>query len=109
MKKEATIYDYARMCKTIGDNCKDCPLDNFAVSCTELIRKSPDKASEIIRKWCDENLWRQGKKNCWRCFLTHECMVLRTLWEFAQEIWIKILNVNRRTKKWNQYCNRHYM
>lgn len=59
MKKEkATIYDYAWVCKK-HDNCKNCPLGLYnnreGKSCDYLIRTSPNKANEIILKWCKEH------------------------------------------------------
>lgn len=56
--KKATIYDYARMCNKI-DDCYYCPLDcgNNAtdMGCGNFVRECPDKANEIILKWCDEH------------------------------------------------------
>ena len=51
--KKATIYDYARMCKAC--HCNDCPLWVDAKNCDYLIRTNPDKANEIILKWCEEH------------------------------------------------------
>lgn len=51
--KKATIYDYARMCKAC--HCDDCPLWVDAKNCDYLIRTNPDKANEIILKWCKEH------------------------------------------------------
>ena len=57
--KKATIYDYARMCKKINE-CKDCPLgtknNGYGIVCSFLMWKAPDKANEIILKWCEEHL-----------------------------------------------------
>ncbi len=52
MKEKATIYDYARMCKSY-DDCSICPLGK--TTCHLLISKDPDKANEIILKWCEEH------------------------------------------------------
>ncbi len=56
--KKATIYDYARMCKAMED-CFDCPARhetaNDCTSCEILLRDEPDKANEIILKWCKEH------------------------------------------------------
>ena len=56
--EKATIYDYARMCKNINE-CGDCPLgtqnNGEGVACSFLMRKAPDKANEIILKWCEEH------------------------------------------------------
>ena len=55
--KKATLFDYVRMCKKHG-NCKDCPLsrenNKMGTRCQELMLNHPDKANEIILKWCDE-------------------------------------------------------
>lgn len=57
--KKATIYDYARMCKAFKNNCGICPLgigNNGANElCAKLVMKHPDKANEIIIKWCKEH------------------------------------------------------
>ena len=52
--KKATIYDYARMCKSY-DRCKNCPLGFKNAACGEAMWNNPDKANEIILKWCDEH------------------------------------------------------
>lgn len=56
--KKATIYDYARMCKKINE-CEDCPLgtknNGVGITCSFLMMKAPDKANEIILKWCEEH------------------------------------------------------
>ena len=56
--KKATIYDYARMCKTVGD-CAGCPmsLSNNGTNefCSTLLQYHTDKANEIILKWCKEH------------------------------------------------------
>lgn len=56
--EKATIYDYARMCKFYND-CKICPLgrDNNrkGITCDYIVRVYPDKANEIILKWCEEH------------------------------------------------------
>ena len=58
MNEKATIYDYARMCKNVK-NCEDCPLgvnsNGTEISCGYLVREIPDKANEIILKWCEEH------------------------------------------------------
>lgn len=58
--EEATISDYARMCKHFDDDdCQECPLfhkqTETGLSCEGFIRNFPDKASEIILKWCEEH------------------------------------------------------
>ena len=50
--EKATIYDYARMCK-VYDDCSICPLGES--NCHMLISENPDKANEIILKWCKEH------------------------------------------------------
>ncbi len=56
--EEATIFDYARMCKTVGD-CAGCPmsLSNNGTNefCCTLLHCHPDKANEIILNWCKEH------------------------------------------------------
>lgn len=56
--KKATIFDYARMCKNITE-CEDCPLgtknNGEGITCSYLMMKVPDKANEIILKWCEEH------------------------------------------------------
>lgn len=56
--EKATIFDYARMCKKINE-CKDCPLgvnnNGDGIACSFLMRKTPDKANEIILNWCKEH------------------------------------------------------
>lgn len=58
MKEEATIFDYARMCKN-AKTCDDCPLglniNGANIACSYLIREIPDKANEIILNWCKEH------------------------------------------------------
>lgn len=58
MSGKATIYDYARMCKKINE-CEDCPLgtknNGDGIACSSLMIKAPDKANEIILKWCEEH------------------------------------------------------
>ena len=51
VNEKATIFDYARMCK-FYDDCDDCPL---FLKCSALIAEEPDKANEIILKWCKEH------------------------------------------------------
>ena len=64
--EKATIFDYARMCKTVGD-CAGCPmsLSNNGTNefCCTLLQCHPDKANEIILKWCKEHpiITRQSK------------------------------------------------
>lgn len=57
--EKATIYDYARMCKVFKNDCSICPMsiDNNGTNelCVKLVMKFPDKANEIILKWCEEH------------------------------------------------------
>ena len=56
--EKATIYDYARLCGTVitCDNCPMCATRNgINLSCDDLLIKNPDKANEIILKWCEEH------------------------------------------------------
>lgn len=60
MKKEkATIEDFARMCNKNSAKCDECPLtlinNGKHEFCDDFIRQSPDKANEIILKWCEEH------------------------------------------------------
>lgn len=57
--EKATIYDYARMCKVLKNDCGICPMsigNNGANElCVKLVMKHPDKANEIILNWCKEH------------------------------------------------------
>ena len=60
MKKEkATIEDFARMCNKNSAKCDECPFalinNGKGGYCYDLMRRSPDEASEIILKWCEEH------------------------------------------------------
>lgn len=50
--EKAIIHDYARMCK-FYDDCSICPLGE--TGCHMFISENPDKANEIILKWCEEH------------------------------------------------------
>ena len=52
--KKATIDDFARMCK-FYKNCNDCALAKSTAICQVFIEEHPDKANEIILKWCEEH------------------------------------------------------
>ena len=56
---KATIFDYVRMCKYFDDDCQECPVfykqTETGLSCEGFIRNCPDKANEIILKWCKEH------------------------------------------------------
>lgn len=54
MKENATLFDYARMCKN-QKSCVNCSVNKMNVSCLELVRKYPDKANEIVLNWCKEH------------------------------------------------------
>ena len=58
MKKQATIFDYARMCNSY-DVCNECPLYHrncgIKKGCDDIIIDEPDEANEIILKWCEEH------------------------------------------------------
>ncbi len=58
--EKTSLYDYARMCRTYATlGCYYCPLSHCKNGlnqvCGDLIRKHPDKANEIILKWCEEH------------------------------------------------------
>ena len=53
--KKATIYDYARMCKTYHTNCPACPMWNEVCTFYIMDNTQVDKANEIIIKWCEEH------------------------------------------------------
>lgn len=56
--EKATIYDYARMCKSC-DACNECPLDyrncGIGKDCDDIMTDEPDIANEIILNWCKEH------------------------------------------------------
>lgn len=56
--EKATIYNYARMCKA-HRLCGDCPVslnnNNSNLECMTFVARNPDKANEIILKWCEEH------------------------------------------------------
>lgn len=56
--EKATIYDYARLCRTVI-TCVNCPLcakcNGTNLSCDDLLIRNSDKANEIILKWCKEH------------------------------------------------------
>lgn len=55
--EKATIYDYARMCNFYGE-CTNCPFDyekTHCGTCNIFMGIHPDKANEIILKWCEEH------------------------------------------------------
>ena len=61
--EKATIFDYVRMCSApIYDTyseCRNCPLSSYnnylGEPCGNFLRDHPDKANEIILKWCKEH------------------------------------------------------
>lgn len=56
--ERATIHDFSRMCKSHKD-CKFCDLsvnvNGLHITCCNLLANHPNKASEIILKWCEEH------------------------------------------------------
>lgn len=55
--EKATIYDYVRMCNFYGE-CNNCPFNyekTHCGTCNIFMGKHPDKANEIILKWCEEH------------------------------------------------------
>ena len=59
MNQRATIYDYARMCRRGTSRCSECPLNSgnngTGSTCSAFVNQYPDKANEIILKWCKEH------------------------------------------------------
>ena len=53
--ERATIYDFARMCKTNIHNCENCPMWNYNCTVSTMDSTDVDKANEIILKWCKEH------------------------------------------------------
>lgn len=57
--KKATIYNFLRLCRAQKNKCENCPMsaDNNGADklCLTLVTKYPDKANEIILKWCKEH------------------------------------------------------
>lgn len=57
--KKATIYNFSRVCRAHTKKCENCPMsaDNNGADelCLNLVTKYPDKANEIILKWCEEH------------------------------------------------------
>ena len=54
-KEKATIFDYARMCRTYHTNCQHCPMWNEVCTFCIMDNTQVDKANEIILKWCKEH------------------------------------------------------
>lgn len=52
--KEATIYEYARMCASF-EKCNQCVLCKFCADQRNMFSNDIDKANEIILKWCKEH------------------------------------------------------
>lgn len=65
--EKATIYDYARMCKSHED-CAKCPIAKPAPICHLCIAEQPDKANEIILKWCEEHPVETRQSNLLKAF-----------------------------------------
>ena len=59
INKKATIYDYVRMCSKYSESCEECPLNynntKDEAYCQDFMINNPDKANEIILKWCEEH------------------------------------------------------
>lgn len=55
MNQKATIYDYARMCRTYHTNCPNCPMWNEVCTFCIMDNTQVDKANEIILKWCEKH------------------------------------------------------
>lgn len=57
--KQATIYDFARMCRGVTPRCSKCLLNSgnngAGITCFTFVKQYPDKANEIILKWCEEH------------------------------------------------------
>ena len=56
--EKATIYDFARMCNSYN-GCNRCQLyhrnNKMNIECDDFITENPDKANEIILKWCKKH------------------------------------------------------
>lgn len=72
MKEGATIFDYVRMCKYFDDDCQECPVfykqTETGLSCEDFIRNCPDKANEIILKWCEEHPVETRQDKLLKCY-----------------------------------------
>ncbi len=60
MKKQATIFDYARFMKKNCENpqgCEGCPLMDRSTGllCGDFIREHSEEANEIILKWSEKH------------------------------------------------------
>lgn len=60
-KKVATIFDYARICRSLS--CCECPLcvnnNGYDMVCNAFITNFPDEANDMILTWVEE----EEKKN----------------------------------------------
>ena len=76
-KEKATIFDYARMCKSY-DDCKKCPIgtrnNSAGIACDYLIRTHTDKANKIILKWCEEQPVKTRQDKFLEMFPNAECL-----------------------------------
>lgn len=54
MKKQAPIFDYARICKQ-STKCSQCLLRKFCADQRDMFSNDIDKANEIILNWCEEH------------------------------------------------------
>lgn len=64
-KEKATIYDYARMCKTYHTNCPDCPMWDEVCTFCIMDNTQVDKANEIILNWCKEHPVKTRQNKFW--------------------------------------------
>ena len=76
--EKATIYDYARMCKTYATlGCHYCPLSHckngLRQDCGDFIKECPDKANEIILNWCKENPFETRQNRLLKIFPNVKC------------------------------------
>lgn len=58
MNEKATIYDYARMCKSVKRLCSTCPLKRLMLNgdpCSTILYSRADEANEIILNWSKEH------------------------------------------------------
>ena len=69
--KKATLHDFSRMCKNRKD-CKGCKLsvdvNELHIACFDLLANYPDKASEIILKWCKEHSVETKQSKLLKCY-----------------------------------------
>ena len=70
--KKATIYNFSRLCSAQKNKCENCPMsaDNNGADklCLTLVTKYPDKANEIILKWCEEHPIKTRQSELLKCY-----------------------------------------